>query len=126
MEVRLILLVGFLQFTLACSSSNEIEPNRFVDVYVQDFHSDKPTQCTTTDVNLSHQQSHEFFKRSKVVDSKTIHDHYEYAPCYIEGTLKHKSTLCDWEIRAGATGQVKCNSNIWMFACDDCDDLFSN
>lgn len=125
MEVRVLLVGVLVLFSIACSSS-EIEPDHFDDVYVQDFHSDKPKECTTTDVNLSHQQSSDFFKRSKIVDNKTIHDHYDYAPCYIEGTLKYKSRSCDWKIRAGATGQVKCNNSIWLFACDDCDDLFSD
>lgn len=123
MEIR-ILILGVSSLLFSACSTGALNSDDFNDVYVQDFHSDKPKECTTSDVNLSHKQAHEFFKRSKIVDRKIIHDHYEYAPCYIEGTLKYKEKSCDWRIRAGSTGSVKCGDKIWLFACDDCDDLF--
>jgi len=123
MEIRAVIF-GFLAiFPVACTADTPLSV-KFEDVYVQDFHSDEPKRCTTADVELSHKQAHEFFKRSKVVTSNTLHDHYEYAPCYIEGTLKYQSKPCDWKIRAGATGSVTCGDKTWYFACDDCDDLF--
>ncbi len=124
MEIR-ILILGAASLLISACSADALNPNNFNDVYVQDFYSEKPKECTTSDVNLSHKQAHEFFKRSKIVTRKMIHDHYVYAPCYIKGTLKYKNKSCDWKIRAGSTGSLKCDDKIWLFACDDCDDLFT-
>lgn len=125
MEIKtLIIGIAFL-VTMACSAETP-NPAKFENVYVQDFYSDKPKECTTADVELSHKQAHEFFKRSKIVSSKILHDHYEYAPCFIEGTLKYKSKSCDWKIRAGATGSVTYGDKTWYFACDNCGDLFAS
>ena len=125
MEVRTLIFIFVFLMPLACSAGVP-KPAKFGNVYVQDFHSDKPEQCTTADVELGHKQAHEFFKRAKVVSHRTLHDHYEYAPCYIEGTLKYKSKSCDWKIRAGATGSVTYGKEVWYFACDECGDLFEN
>lgn len=124
MEIKNIIISLVLLFPLACTAGTP-NPAKFKDVYVQDFHSDEPKRCTTADVELSHKQAHEFFNRAKVVSHKTLHDHYEHAPCYIEGTLKYKSKSCDWKIRASATGEITCGSETWFFACDDCKELFA-
>ena len=67
----------------------------------------------------------EFFPGAKVVDAHTLHDRYDYAPCLVEGTLKHQSESCDRQIRAGATGAVHRGEQLWLFACDSCDELFT-
>lgn len=94
------------------------------DVYVADFQSDDMALCKPSDIDLSHAQASEFFERAKVVISRELHDHYNYAPCYIEGTLKKGSQVCEFHIRAGATGQIQCGSTVEYFACDDCQALF--
>ena len=110
---------------LVSCASMAIDVNRITDVYVADFHSDDIEHCRPSDVDLSHSQARAFFLRAKRVDIKTLHDHYNYAPCYIEGTLKHGTQPCDWQIRAGATGQISCGKITEYFVCDDCDDLFT-
>ena len=94
------------------------------NLYVDDFSSDDPANCTTSDVDLTRLQSLQFFKRARVVEYRILHQHYELAPCYIEGPLIYKEEPCEWEIRAGATGSIKCNDKIWYFVCDNCDDIF--
>jgi hypothetical protein len=124
MEVNARLLV-FIAFTLiACHARAELNVGRLSEVYVEDFGSEAPDQCRPSDVGLTHAEAKEFFLRSKQVSAKVIHDHYDYAPCYIEGTLKYNSKRCDWEIRAGATGHIVCGRQTWHFACDTCADLF--
>lgn len=59
------------------------------DVYVADFQSEDIAHCRPADVDLGHRQAHQFFERAKQVDGKTLHDYYEQAPCYIEGTLRY-------------------------------------
>ncbi|WP_240651417.1 MULTISPECIES: hypothetical protein [unclassified Variovorax] len=97
---------------------------RFTNVYVADFHSDAPTSCRSSDVPRNHGQAREFFSKAREVDYKTLHDNYELAPCYAEGTLIRQGKSCDWQIRAGATGSVQCGEQKLYFACDTCGDLF--
>lgn len=94
------------------------------DLYVDDFSSDDPANCTTSDVELTHQQALLFFKRARLVEYRIIHQHYELGPCYIEGPLTYNDEPCEWQIRAGATGSINCNDKVWYFVCDNCDDLF--
>jgi hypothetical protein len=109
---------------LASCTTVGFDPAAMQDVYVADFRSDEIDRCRPTDIPLGHPQARAFFMRAKQVSQKTLHDHYNYAPCYIAGTLKHRSKPCDWEIRAGATGHIRCSSETWYFACDQCEDLF--
>ena len=95
-------------------------------VYVADFKSDAPASCRPSDVNLSHAQAAAFFRRAREVDYKTLHDHYELAPCYIMGTSKRHGESCDWKIRPGGTGSMRCGAHITYFACDTCADLFGD
>jgi len=98
--------------------------SHFKDVYVADFNSDDIKSCRPSDVDLSHYQAKQFFIRSREVEHKVIHDHYDFAPCYIEGTMKYKARICEWQIRAGATGFIKCGEDKLFFVCDQCEDLF--
>ena len=95
-----------------------------VDVFVADFHSDAPASCRPSDVPLDHAQARAFFARAKRVDYRTLHDNYEIAPCHIEGTMRRNGKVCDWKIRPGATGSIRCGSRSFYFACDSCADLF--
>lgn len=118
---RICLLTIF--FIASCASTG-IQTKYITDVYVEDFGSDDMERCRPSDVDLSNHEAKEFFLRANEVSYKVIHDHYNYAPCYIEGTLKYKSSVCEWEIRAGATGYIRCANDIKYFACDTCQDLF--
>ncbi|MET3494584.1 hypothetical protein [Variovorax boronicumulans] len=90
-----------------------------------DFRSDQPAAaCRPSDVPQNHGKAREFFSRARQVDYKTLHDNYEQAPCFVEGTLKKDGKSCDWQIRAGATGAVQCGEQKLYFACDTCGDLF--
>lgn len=117
------LIVLAVMSVVACS---EVPRQRgdITEVYVEDFGSDDITSCRPSDVNLNNHEAQEFFLRSKQVDHKVLHDHYLYAPCYIEGTLKYGKDVCEWEIRAGATGHIKCGDKYMYFACYTCDELF--
>lgn len=109
-------------FLTACST--EFDVKRISKVYVQDFQSTEPNTCTVKDVDLSHQEAHQFFQLAKKVSRKEVHDHYDYAPCYIEGTLKYQDEICQWQIRAGMTGSITCKGKAHTFACDQCDAIF--
>jgi hypothetical protein len=96
------------------------------DVYVADFHSNDPEMCRPSDVPLNHSRARKFFQRARIVDYRTIHDHYDVAPCYAEGTFSYQSQVCDWTIDAGAIAEIKCGKHTWYAVCDDCKDLFED
>lgn len=122
MVKSLFSIVFICAFTISCSS--KFDSQIIKELYVQDFQSTDITSCTPSDVNLTHAEALAFFQQAKLVDGKIIHDHYIYAPCYIEGTLKYQGNICDWNIRAGQTGIINCKSEELFFACDECDSLF--
>ena len=126
MEVKSIVFYFVCAIALAPSATMAFDVHKITAVYVADFNSEEMERCRPSDVDLSHSQASNFFMRAKRVDKKTLHDHYNYAPCYIEGTLKYKRKPCDWEIRAGATGHITCGKVTEYFACDSCDDLFTS
>lgn len=119
------LLAGLLMASLleACAAVG-MRQAAISDVYVADFKSDDMQSCSPSDVPLNRAQAHDYFRRARQVDYTVIHDHYDVAPCYIEGTLKYRSTACEWKIRAGATGQIRCDGKTQYFVCDKCEDLF--
>jgi hypothetical protein len=123
MEVsaRVVALLAGAVLVASCATTRDAA---FSNIYVADFHSDAPASCRASDVPRSHGKAQEFFSRAKEVDYKTLHDHYEQAPCYAEGTLTRQGRSCDWRIRAGGTGSVQCGEQKLYFACDTCDGLF--
>jgi hypothetical protein len=123
MEVRarVVALLAGAVLVASCATTRDAA---FSNIYVADFHSDAPASCHASDVPRSHGKAQEFFSRAKEVDYKTLHDHYEQAPCYAEGTLTRQGRSCDWRIRAGGTGSVQCGEQNLYFACDTCDGLF--
>jgi len=120
-----ILMLSCISLLISACSEDTFDLNNLSKVYPRDFHSDKPDECSASDVNLNHTQAYEFFSRAKIVSVKTIHDQFEHASCYLKGTLIYKNKSCDWEIRAGSTGSIKCDDEVLLFACSDCDDLFT-
>ncbi len=117
------LITFMIAVSLTSCANTRFYQNDIKDVYVENFESENIQYCRPSDVDLSHKEAKEFFLRAKKVEHKVIHDHYDYAPCYIEGTLKYKSTICEWEIRAGATGHITCDKGTQYFVCDTCADL---
>jgi len=125
MEINIKLFIILIPAFLAASCDKTSAPTNLIsEVYVEDFASDDIEHCRPSDVDLSNQQVNDYFNRAKQVEYSVIHDHYNFAPCYIEGTLKFNNKICEWQIRAGATGYIKCGEDTQYYACDTCDDLF--
>jgi hypothetical protein len=123
---RKTLLPAAALLLTACSGlgARGFDRNDITDVHVDDFQSTEMDHCRPSDVPLGNARAAEFFRRAKLVDARTLHDHYDYAPCFVEGTLKYRSAPCEWRIRTAATGSIRCGEQERLFACDDCDDLF--
>ena len=81
--------------------------------------------------NLNEQEALEFFKKAKVVNQKTIHDHYDYLPCYVKGTIsfppkdsKRTEEMCGFTIRAGGTAELACGKeDVKFYACNNYENL---
>jgi len=118
------ILCGSLLFLLSCGGLPPFDSARISTVNIADFVSDAPLQCRPSDVDLTKVEAMQFFRQAREVDYKILHDHYNFAPCGIEGTLRYQQQSCDWKINAGATGQIRCADTVRYFACDDCEQLF--
>mgnify|MGYP005755982735 CR=1 FL=1 len=92
-------------------------------VHLSDFESTEPQRCTPADVPGRHADAAAFFRRAKPVDAKTLHDHYEHAPCAALGVLQYQGQTCTWRITAAWVGAVRCDGHEWLLVCDDCENL---
>ncbi len=119
MEIKSIILSLFFLFVLTGCASNGIS-----NVYIEDFVTSEPKSCRPSDIDLSNDEAAQFFQLARNVDFSEIHDHYNYAPCYIEGWLKLNGHLCDWKIRAGFTGSISCDGREKYYVCENCEDIF--
>jgi len=114
-----------LTMVAACSAKAPQPTSGVEDLYVDDFHSDDEGDCRPSDVPLGHREAREFFRLARQVTSRELHDHYDFAPCYVTGPVRYRGRPCTFQIRAGATGTITCNHETFDFACDSCDSLFA-
>jgi hypothetical protein len=128
MVIQLALSTLLVTSLLGCAGlpPHSNPPRHLDEVFVKDFRSIAPLDCTTADVALTHTEAATFFSRARVLSSRQIADNYPVAPCFVEGTLRADGERCDWRITAAATGFIRCGPNEWHFACDDCDELLSD
>lgn len=123
---KLVLAAAMLVWLTGCSTQTETAPpTRLTEVFIKDFRSLAPTECTASDVALTHSEVETFFGRARHLTRKQVADNYPTAPCFIEGTLKTGGSLCEWRVTAAATGFILCGAQEWHYACDDCADLFT-
>lgn len=126
--VKNTLLILLFLVLVACGKnedSSKRESVIFSDVAVIEIGSDEEnTFCKN--FKLTNEQAVLFLKRSRMITAKTMHDKYDYLPCYVKGTSKIKDKKCNWEIRAGGTAEISCSDNNYILACDKCDDLLKD
>lgn len=121
-------LVSLLFVALSgCASVADFNQQGVNEVHTLDFISSDINSCKPSDVDLTNSDAQAFFQtRSKLVTHKTLHDYYEWAPCYAVGSMKYMEEVCEWKIYASAIGSIKCGDRVWYFACDDgCNDLLT-
>jgi hypothetical protein len=126
MEINVRFVIIFLSVFFASCAAPKLEPRDISELSIARFDSDNIETCRPADVDLDVHEAIEYFSRAKQVDIRVIHDQYNYAPCYIEGSLKYNGEDCDWQIRAGTTGHIRCYKKVKYFVCDTCNDLFEN
>ena len=77
------------------------------------------------DFRLTVKQAQQFFDRAKPITESELHDHYEYLPCWVEGTLTDSRGTSVWKIRPIGIGEVRSpDGQRQLLGCKDCDDLF--
>lgn len=114
-------LFGVWVILAGCAAS----PPDIDEVSISNFRSGEPERCRPRDVALDEGEIASFFKRAEPIDGRTLHDEYDWAPCYLEGTLKYRGKACIWRVRAGATGEIECPTTaLYFFGCKACGDLF--
>jgi len=97
----------------------------FRDVFVLDFQSEEPRNCTAADVDLDNERAAAFFRRARRVSYRTIHDAYETFPCRALGVMRLHGQHCTWSINAGLYATVRCGGKEVHYACDECQDLLT-
>ncbi|WP_444930279.1 hypothetical protein ACJJIF_21455 [Microbulbifer sp. SSSA002] len=114
-----LLLIAIGSSMMSCTPIEKVS-----DVYVEDFQTDLIDSCKPSDVDLNNSEVEQFFKKSRKVEYKIIHDHYNVAPCYLEGVLTFYGLACDWKLQPSAIGSIKCNNEVNYYVCDTCEELF--
>lgn len=64
--------------------------------------------------NLSPSQAKVFLNKAAIVTRREIHDHYDFAPCFVHGTASFRGYPAIWEIRAGGTGSISLMSGEYI------------
>jgi hypothetical protein len=76
-----------------------------------------------SDFALNKYQAQSFFERADIITIKQLHDNYLYLPCFVRGKAELEKMVCDWEIRAGGTGELNCGEEVQLYGCTSCDDI---
>ncbi|MCL2310684.1 MAG: hypothetical protein FWC42_10560 [Proteobacteria bacterium] len=84
------ILVSVLSASLSTARATAAMKQTLIsDVYVEDFASDDMQSYRPSDVPLNRTRARDFFRRARQVACKVLFDHYDIAPCWVEGTLKY-------------------------------------
>jgi len=74
---------------------------------------------------LNAEEAGQFFSKGHIASPDEVHYQYDYLPCYVKGHLRFENKSCEFEIRSGATGHIKCRGEPYIdVVCDKCQDMF--
>lgn len=82
--------------------------------------TDSDSGAFCADFSLTSEQAQRYFDKAQRVSATEIHDHYDFLPCFVKGEARLNGQACEWEIRAGGTGQFTCGKESSLTACKDC------
>lgn len=95
--------------------------NDIVHVENLSFHTDEANTCRQSDINVDRAFVRRFFKGAVAVSSRQIHDEYDLAPCFMQGTLVHGLQRCEWSLRPEGIGTLQCGAKMQYFVCEMCE-----
>ncbi|MET1257602.1 hypothetical protein [Aliikangiella maris] len=115
-------LLVYLFILTSCSAPNKLNTVNIDEISSYGTDANQAEFCS--DFQLNKEQANSFFQKAKQVSFKKLHDQFDYLPCFVRGKATIKNESCDWEIRAGGTGELICGSKVQYWACDNCNLLF--
>ena len=121
-------VVGFVLLTTAVAVCQERAatsafPNN-ATIVVTGHGVDRPN-AICEGFRLSEFQARKFFERSHRITRTELHDHYDYLPCWVEGTLTISGEKSTWKIRPVGVGEIRHkDGTIELRGCKKCDSLF--
>lgn len=122
-RTKLMMLVVVVATVTACAST---EKRSFDNVRLTGFGSDRPDSLCEN-FRLTQAQAGQFLNRVRPINARQMHDHYNYLPCFVKGTVTRigqSHEICDLIIRAGGTVELSCEGGqTYLYACDTCDEL---
>jgi hypothetical protein len=118
MRIALIIIVLLLS---ACSSLEKKGDIIVLSVDSAGSDSNRKEFCSDFDINKNEAQS--FFERAQKISVKQLHDNYSFLPCFVRGKALFRKINCDWEIRAGGTGEMMCGEEVYLYGCNNCSDI---
>lgn len=116
---RLFFIV--LVFFAACSSLENKDDIIVLSVDKAGYEGKAGEFCS--DFNLDKSEVQSFFKRAQIISFKQLHDNYSFLPCFVRGKAQFEKMICDWEIRAGGTGEIMCGEEVYIYGCTSCNDI---
>lgn len=117
MKIVIIMLVLFT----ACSSLEN--KGDFIVLSVDSAGHDGKVGEFCSDFNLDRNEAQSFFERAQIISFKQLHDSYSFLPCFVRGKAQVKKMICDWEIRAGGTGEIMCGEKVYIYGCTNCNNI---
>jgi hypothetical protein len=75
---------------------------------------------------LNEKQIKEYFSKANIIDEYKANHEYDWAPCYVRGTMEWDHLEAKWEINALQTAVVRFkNGDVLYFICKGaCDHMF--
>ena len=118
MRIVLIILVILLS---ACSSVEKKGDIIVLSVDIAGSDGNRKEFCSS--FNLDKNEAQSFFERALIISVKQLHDNYSFLPCFVRGKAQVRKINCDWEIRAGGTGEIMCGEETYLYGCNNCNDI---
>ncbi|PCK08640.1 MAG: hypothetical protein COA42_08175 [Alteromonadaceae bacterium] len=79
---------------------------------------------------LTTTQAEAFFNRGREIDGITLHEKFDWLPCYVDGRISNPElnmNHCPFSIQAGGTASIRCDGGkAFIWACDQCEDLLAD
>lgn len=116
--VRLVAIAATATISLLSGGCQGGTPIKVTEVSGSGTDNNTPAFCS--DFSLSPEQAQMFFDRAEEISSREMHDAYDYLPCYVRGKASYGGQTCEWEVRAGGTGQITCGERSPLMACRNC------
>ncbi|MDH5545400.1 MAG: hypothetical protein OEZ43_07400 [Gammaproteobacteria bacterium] len=114
-------LIVFLGLLLVASCTQSLDTNnRIAVVSVDQAGTDENKAEFCSDFNLSKADAQSYFDKAEVISAETMHDEFEFLPCFVRGKCQLNDKSCQWEIRAGGVAHVDFGEKTEIYGCNSC------